>query len=205
MWTEDEIGEAVRVAGLWDDEEEARFIGDEIEAWQHNGGQLSESAVLVRAGFQTRALEERFIAMGLPYRVIGGPRFYERLEIRDAIAYLRLICQSDDDLAFERICNTPRRGIGDAALKTLHASARAAGTSLYQTAHNLIATDELAKRTRTALKAFLDLVDLWRCNLTELEPRGTGRAGCWTRVAILRCGKMTKIPTARGGWTISRS
>lgn len=171
LWTEDATGEQVQIAGLWDDEEEARFIGDEIETWQRDQGALSSVAVLVRAGFQTRPLEERFIAMGLPYRVIGGPRFYERLEIRDAIAYLRLITSPDDDLAFERICNTPRRGIGDAALKSIHASARSAKTSLYQAAHSLILTDDMAKRTRTSLKAFLDLIDLWRASLANAEPR----------------------------------
>ena len=121
LWTSDASGEPVRIAGLWDDEEEARFIGDsgKIEAWQRTGGRLVDVAVLVRAGFQTRPLEERFISIGLPYRVIGGPRFYERMEVRDAIAYLRLVASPDDDLAFERICNTPRRGIGEAALKTL--------------------------------------------------------------------------------------
>ena len=116
----------MRVAGLWDDQEEARFVADEIEAWQRQGGRLSQAAVLVRAGFQTRSFEERFIQLGMPYRVVGGPRFYERAEIRDAIAYLRVVCQPDDDLAFERIVNVPRRGIGDSTLRSLRAAARAA-------------------------------------------------------------------------------
>ena len=171
LWTEDELGELVRIAGLWDDEEEARFIGDEIEAWQRKGGILVETAVLVRAGFQTRAFEERFIQMGLPYRVVGGPRFYERMEIRDAVAYLRFIAQPDDDLALERIVNTPRRGIGEAALRALHAAARASGTSLHGAAHSLVATDELATRTRNAIVAFLGMVDQWRTAMGELEPR----------------------------------
>ena len=111
LWTEDEPGEKVQIASLWDDQEEARFVGEEIEAWQRDDGEgkdgkLAEVAVLVRAGFQTRSFEERFISLGLPYRVIGGPRFYERQEIRDAIAYLRVIAQPDDDLALERIINT---------------------------------------------------------------------------------------------------
>jgi len=179
LWTEDADGEPVRVAGLWDDDEEARFIGEEIEAWQRAGNALAQCAVLVRAGFQTRALEERFITMGLPYRVIGGPRFYERQEIRDAIAYLRLVAQPDDDLAFERICNLPRRGIGDAALKTLHRYARTDGAdaeavegmSLYRAAKQLCETDELATRTRNALQAFLDTVEIWRAAIGHAEPR----------------------------------
>ena len=106
--------------GVWDADEEARWVGDEIEALQRQGHNLADIAILVRAGFQTREFEERFITLGLPYRVIGGPRFYERQEIRDALAYLRLIHQPADDLAFERIINTPRRGIGNATLQILH-------------------------------------------------------------------------------------
>ena len=124
LYTTAEAGERVVVRTVWDAEEEARWIGEEIEALQRRKVELAGMAVLVRAGFQMRAFEERFIALGLPYRVVGGPRFYERMEIRDAIAYLRLIAQPDDDLAFERIFNTPRRGLGDAALRTLHQEAR---------------------------------------------------------------------------------
>jgi len=122
LWTDDALGEKVQIASLWDDQEEARFVGEEIEAYQRDagdgkGGKLAEVAVLVRAGFQTRSFEERFISLGLPYRVIGGPRFYERQEIRDAIAYLRVIAQPDDDLALERIINLPKRGLGEATLQ----------------------------------------------------------------------------------------
>ena len=126
LWTDAGRGrKGRRCARLWDAEEEARWVGDEIEALQRKGHALSEIAILVRAGFQTREFEERFIALALPYRVIGGPRFYERQEIRDALAYLRLVHQPADDLAFERIINTPRRGIGSATLQQLHAAARA--------------------------------------------------------------------------------
>src|SRR5204863_431046 len=107
---------------VWDSEEEARWVGDEIESLQRKGQALAETAILVRAGFQTREFEERFIQIGLPYRIIGGPRFYERQEIRDALAYLRLIHQPADDLAFERIVNVPRRGIGEANVMTLHSA-----------------------------------------------------------------------------------
>ncbi|MDX6751750.1 UvrD-helicase domain-containing protein [Geminicoccaceae bacterium 1502E] len=176
LWTEDEMGTPVRVAGLWDDQEEARWIGEEIEAWQREGEKLADVAVLVRAGFQTRAFEERFIQMGLPYRVIGGPRFYERQEIRDALAYLRLIAQPDDDLAFERIVNTPRRGIGEAALKVLHGAARSGETSLVQAGRALIATDDLATRTRSSLGRFLAMVDGWRGTMAESSPRELAEA-----------------------------
>jgi len=171
LWTEGAAGVPVQIAGLWDDQEEARYIGDEIEARQRQGAALGQMAVLVRAGFQTRAFEERFIQLGLPYRVVGGPRFYERAEIRDAIAYLRLIAQPADDLAFERIVNLPRRGIGDAALKTLHAAGRAAQIPLLQAAREMLATDELAARSRNALAGFIALIDGWRRAADELEPR----------------------------------
>ena len=171
LWTEGEAGEPVRIAGLWDEAEEARWIGQEIEALQRRGEPLASIAVLVRAGFQTRPIEERFIQMGLPYRVIGGPRFYERQEIRDAVAYLRLVASPDDDLAFERIVNLPRRGIGEAAMRTLHAAARRTGTSLVRAGRTLAATDELPARARGALDRFLAQLDRWRGLLAERSPR----------------------------------
>jgi DNA helicase-2/ATP-dependent DNA helicase PcrA len=171
LWTEGEKGEVVRVAGLWDDQEEARFVADEIEAWQRQGGRLTQAAVLVRAGFQTRAFEERFIQVGLPYRVVGGPRFYERAEIRDAIAYFRVVCQPDDDLALERIINLPRRGIGDTTVKSLRTAARAAEVSLLQAARALCQTDELPARARNALAELIATFDRWRADLREKSPR----------------------------------
>jgi len=171
LWTEGEAGEAVRIAGLWDDQEEARFVADEVEAWQRQGGKLSQAAVLVRAGFQTRSFEERFIQLGVPYRVIGGPRFYERAEVRDAIAYLRVVCQPDDDLALERIINLPRRGIGDSTLRSLRAAARGAEISLFQAARAMAATDELPTRARNSLLQLLADFDRWRADLRERPPR----------------------------------
>ena len=113
---------------MWDDEEEARTIGDDIEAMQKRSGQpLNEVAILVRASFQMRAFEDRFITMGLPYRVIGGPRFYERQEIKDAIAYLEVTANPANDLKFERIVNVPKRGLGDTSVKRVHELARARG------------------------------------------------------------------------------
>ena len=128
------MGEMPTVTGVWDSQEEARVVGDAIEAAQRKGVSLDDVAILVRASFQMREFEERFIAMGLPYRVIGGPRFYERAEIRDALAYMRCVAEPDDDLAFERIYNQPKRGLGEATLAILHAFGRRAGVSLMRAA-----------------------------------------------------------------------
>ena len=114
-------GEKVSITGAWDSEEEARMIGEEIEALQRKQHSLAEMAILVRISAQMREIEDRLVTLGVPYRVIGGPRFYERAEIRDALAYLRCVSQPADDLAFERIVNMPKRGLGDA---TLQAAAR---------------------------------------------------------------------------------
>ena len=171
LWTEGEQGEQVKIAGLWDDKEEATFVADEVEAWQRQGGKLSQAAVLIRAGFQTRAFEERFIQLGMPYRVIGGPRFYERAEIRDAIAYFRVVCQPDDDLALERIVNLPRRGIGDSTLRSVRAAARAGQASMFQTARTLCQTDELPARARNALAELIATFDRWRALPRDHGPR----------------------------------
>ena len=130
LFTDKPLGDRPKVAEGSDSQEEARLIGEEIEAAQHKGVSLDDIAILVRASFQMREFEERFIALGLPYKVIGGPRFYERAEIRDALAYLRCIAQPDDDLAFERIYNQPKRGLGEATLAILHEYGRRAGLSL---------------------------------------------------------------------------
>jgi len=161
LWTEESEGEPVKLRGLWDAEEEARAVGEEIEALQSKGRRLSHVAVLVRASFQMRAFEERFINLGLPYRVVGGPRFFEREEIRDAHAYLRLVRSADDDLAFERVVNKPRRGLGDKAVQTLHVAARSGGVSLMRAAQQLCRSDELTARTRKPLQAFTDDVARW--------------------------------------------
>jgi DNA helicase-2/ATP-dependent DNA helicase PcrA len=151
LWTEGDAGEKIRVAGVWDAEEEARNVSAEAEDLHRQGQNYSEMAVLVRASFQMREFEDRFISLGLPYRVIGGPRFYERAEIRDAIAYMRLIAQGDDDLAFERIVNKPKRGIGDASVASLHAFARAKQMPLLSAAREIAETDELPPKARKAL------------------------------------------------------
>ncbi len=171
LWTESTEGEKVGVQGIWDGEEEARFVGDEVEALQRKGVLLGRMAILVRAGFQTREFEERFITLGVPYRVVGGPRFYERQEIRDALAYLRVLHQPDDDLAFERIVNTPRRGIGDATVRAIHALARQQGVSMGEAAARLTETDELKPAARKAIGNLLRDFERWR-NLSAGMPHG---------------------------------
>ncbi len=161
----DAAGERVSVVALWDSDEEARMVGERIEALHRDGHVLAEIAVLVRAGFQTRAFEERLIVLGVPYRVVGGLRFYERAEIRDAIAYLRIVQQPADDLAFERIVNVPKRGVGDVALRGLHERARAAGVPLAAAAAEMVADGSLRGRVREQLAALLDGFARWRAML----------------------------------------
>ena len=165
LWTEDAAGEPIKLSGVWDGDAEARRVGEEIERLSRAGQRRSQMAVLVRAGFQTRAFEERFLTIGLPYRVIGGLRFYERQEIRDAIAYVRVLMQPDDDLAFERIVNLPKRGLGDTAMQAVHGLARARNTSLYRAAEALIETDELKPKPRQTFVDLLASFVRWRGQL----------------------------------------
>ena len=160
--TEDVDGEKVTVTGAWDSEEEARGIGEEIEQLQRAGQKLNEIAILVRASFQMREFEDRFVTLGLPYRVIGGPRFYERAEIRDALAYLRVINSPADDLAFERIVNVPKRGLGDATVQMLHDVARKRRIPLTEAARAVIETDELKPKARGSLRDVMTSFDRWR-------------------------------------------
>ena len=163
LWTESaEAGDKVRVQGVWDAEEEARNVASEAENLHRKGHAFANMAILVRAAFQMREFEERFLALGVPYRVIGGPRFYERAEIRDALAYLRVIAQADDDLAFERIINKPKRGLGDASIQALHNHARAANVPLFAAAAELAHTDELAPKARAALGSLTGAFERWQ-------------------------------------------
>ena len=169
LWSEQGDGEKIRLCGLWDGQAEARWVGEEIEQLQRKQVMLNEIAVLVRTGFQTREFEERFIKLGLSYKVIGGPRFYERMEIRDALAYLRVTMQQNDDLALERIINTPRRGIGNTTINTLYAHARAHGMSLYSTISDLTQTDELRPKMRETLMKLMDDFVRWRGALETMK------------------------------------
>ncbi|WP_230768901.1 ATP-dependent helicase [Sphingomonas sp. Leaf4] len=159
LWTECDVGEKVRVIGVWDGPEEARRVTDMIERERRN---LDGFAILVRAQHQTREFEDRFIATGMPYRIVGGFRFYERAEIRDALAYLRVVNQPADDLAFERIVNVPKRGLGDKAVQTVHRFARATGSSLMTAAARILDTDELTGAARKSLGRLVGDFARWR-------------------------------------------
>ena len=161
LYTSHGDGDEIQISGYWDGNEEARSLSSQIEFLIKENHDLNEIAVLVRAGFQTREFEERFMAIGLPYRVVGT-RFYERVEIRDALAYLRLIAQPADDLAFERIINTPKRGLGPTSLKTIFAHARAIDKPYLEAARDLVNSDELKPQARRQLGAFIASIDTWR-------------------------------------------
>ena len=168
LWTAAESGEKLRVVGVWDGPEEARRVGEEIERAVRSEGSLDDCAILVRAQHQTREFEDRFIAIGMPYRIVGGMRFYERMEIRDALAYLRLVNQPADDLAFERIVNVPKRGLGDKAVAKLHMLARASGLPLSHAAARILDSDELTPQARRSLGNFVADLARWRRMLGEL-------------------------------------
>ncbi|WP_299789948.1 UvrD-helicase domain-containing protein [uncultured Marivita sp.] len=166
LWTDAQEGEKVRLIGHWDGEEEARWIGEEVEAMQSGtrgmrAFSLDDMAILVRASHQMRAFEDRFLTIGLPYRVIGGPRFYERMEIRDAMAYFRLVVSPDDDLAFERVVNTPKRGLGDKAQQTIQTVARANGVSLVEGARLAVEQGLIKGKGGTELGQFVRDLDRW--------------------------------------------
>jgi DNA helicase-2/ATP-dependent DNA helicase PcrA len=171
LWTDCDAGDKVQVTGVWDGPEEARRVGETIEDAQRRGEQINEMAILVRAQFQTRELEERFIATGIPYKIVGGFRFYERAEIRDSLAYLRLVHQPQDDLAFERIVNLPKRGLGDTAMAKLHRLARAQATSLSAAAVAILDSDELTPQARRSLGRFVADIARWRDSARTL-PHG---------------------------------
>lgn len=166
LWTDREEGEKVRLIGHWDGEEEARWFGEEIESFQrgtrgHDRISPEHMAILVRASHQMRAFEDRFLTIGLPYRVIGGPRFYERMEIRDAMAYFRVAVSNDDGLAFERIVNTPKRGIGDKAQQTINLKARENGVSLLEGARIVVQEGGISAKARGSLKVLIEGFDRW--------------------------------------------
>jgi DNA helicase-2/ATP-dependent DNA helicase PcrA len=169
LHTDDAPGEKLTLRGVWDDEAEARAISDEIEELRRGQHSLNEMAILVRASFQMRAFEDRFVAMGLPYRVIGGPRFYERQEIKDAIAYLDVTHNPANDLKFERIVNVPKRGLGETALRTIHQYARAEGRSLYEGARVLCQTEELKPQARKPLSGLVACFERWRGLLATMR------------------------------------
>ena len=169
LWTKGEEGSTINIRNVYDGQEEARSISDEIESYQRKLIDINEIAILVRAGFQTRAFEERFLKIGLPYQVIGGLRFYERAEIRDAVAYLRLINSSDDQLAFERIINKPKRGIGGRTLQKIEFYSRSRKISFEIAVRKLIETDEFSSTIRTSMNRFIKNIDRWREQLKSIR------------------------------------
>jgi DNA helicase-2/ATP-dependent DNA helicase PcrA len=197
LWTDLNEGEKVVVRGVWDGPEEARVVGEEVEALQAKGHRLSEMAVLVRAGFQTREFEERLITLGIPYRVVGGLRFYERQEIRDAVAYFRVVAQPDDDLAFERIVNQPKRGLGAATLQTVHKVARAGRMSLVRAVRELVGTEDLKPKPRVTLSALTMDFDRWRALLDSL-PHAEVAATILEESGYVAMWKAERSPDAAG-------
>jgi DNA helicase-2/ATP-dependent DNA helicase PcrA len=190
-------GEKISVVGLWDSDEEARMIGERIERFRRDGHPLSEIAVLVRAGFQTRAFEERLIVLGVPYRVVGGLRFYERQEIRDAIAYMRAMSRPADDLAFERIVNVPRRGVGDSGLRAMHDLARAEGLPLSRAAARLVETGGIKGRARAALEELFRGLATWH-GMLEREGHVVTVATMLDESGYTEMWKQDKSPEAPG-------
>ena len=195
--TGDDQGVPIVVRGVWDGDEEARWVVDEIEVRQRAGDKLSQIAILVRAGFQMLALEERLIQTGVPYRVVGGPRFYERLEIRDAIAYLRLIQQPSDDLAFERIVNKPKRGIGDSTVQKIHVLARAQSIPLFEASACMAETDEFRAQTRTAFRGLIEDFARWRAMKDTARPSDIA-AAVLNESGYLEMWRADKSPEAPG-------
>ena len=169
LFTDGSEGNKVAVTGLWDDEEEARVIADDLEAARKQGHRLNEIAILVRASFQMRAFEDRFVTLGLPYRVIGGPRFYERQEIKDAIAYLEIVANPANDLKFERIVNVPKRGLGDTTVKRIHDLARASEMPMYHAARLMTELDDLGGKARKSLADLLAAFERWRAQIATMK------------------------------------
>ena len=197
LFTDGDAGEKPTLTGVWDSQEEARVIGEDIEQLHRKGHSLEEIAILVRASFQMREFEERFVEIGLPYRIIGGPRFYERMEIRDALAYLRCVAQPADDLAFERIVNTPKRGLGDATIQLLHEYGRRERVPLMQAARVLVETEELKPKPRGALRALLDDFERWRA-LIDVKPQHELAEMVLDESGYTEMWKQDKTPEAAG-------
>src|SRR5690606_20431451 len=170
LWTQRPGGEKVRVIGVWDAPEEARRVGEEVERLEREGAPLEQIAILVRAQYQTREFEDRFIQIGLNYRIVGGFRFYERAEIRDALAYLRVIAQPQDDLAFERIYNQPKRGLGAKTLEKMHQHARRQNIPLAAAALELADSDELPPRARATIGQLMAGFLRWRQMEEQVSP-----------------------------------
>lgn len=165
----DDIGEKVKLVSVWSAEDEAIFISDEIDRKLISKIDLDQISILVRASFQMREIEDRLILNSIPYRVIGGPKFYERQEIRDVIAYLQLLLNQNHDLKFERILNVPKRGLGETTIRMLNDASKIYNLSLFDVSKKLIQTDELKPQQRTQLSSFIAMIENWKQKLNELD------------------------------------
>lgn len=197
LWSAGEMGEKIHVRGLWDGDAEARFVAEQIETLRHQKKPMRQMAILVRAGFQMREFEERFIQMGIPYRVFGGPRFYERQEIRDALAYFRVVVQPADDLAFERIINVPKRGIGDATVELMHTEGRSKQMPLTSAVSSLLAHGAFKGKVGATLQNVMDDFARWRSLLTTTA-HGELAAQILDDSGYLRMWQADKSPEAQG-------
>ena len=198
LFTSDADGEKVTVTGVWDDEEEARGIGEDIERLKKSGEPLNSIAILVRASYQMRAFEDRFITLGLPYRVIGGPRFYERQEIKDAIAYLDVTLNPSNDLKFERIINVPKRGLGDTSVKRIHELARSRGMPLFDAAREIVETEELPAGRANRSPTWSPPSSAGAAASMRFGTR-TWPSRFWTSPATRPCGSRTSRPRRSHG------
>ena len=169
LWTAGEEGEPVKLYTAYNEQDEARFIIDQIQAWVDKGGMRNEVAILYRSNAQSRTFEERLLNVGMPYRVYGGLRFFERAEIKDALAYLRLCTRSDDDPSFERIVNTPTRGIGNKTVDTIREYARQNQISMWDASNQLIASSQLTSRAQSALATFVNLIQEIRNQIDDQD------------------------------------
>lgn len=197
LWSAADAGEKVSVRGVWDADSEARSIIDEVESLQNKKYSLSQMAILVRASFMMRTFEENFIKSGIPYRVIGGARFYERQEVRDALAYMRLIAQSADDLALERIINTPKRGIGDTSLQNLRGLARERGISLYEAIQQQLSIGGLRPKLHEALQNLVRDFERWR-ELARSVPHAQMAGSVLEESGYIAMWQAEKTPDAQG-------
>ena len=162
LWTDDVAGNKIQIININNNEEEAVYISDKIEEMQSSGASLESFAILVRASYQTRAFEDRFIKIGLPYKIIGGTKFYERLEIRDALAFLRVVSSDYDDLAFERIINVPRKGIGEKTIRNIEIFGRQKSLSLMLATRELVSNNYFTRKVKNTLTSFLNFIDKCR-------------------------------------------
>nr|MBL0711543.1 DNA helicase II [Colwellia sp.] len=159
LWTDDEAGEKISIYTAFNEIDEARFISGRIKQWRDEGGKLDEVAILYRSNAQSRLLEEALLQGQLPYRIYGGQRFFERQEIKDALAYMRLINNRDDDAAFERIINTPTRGIGNQTVALIRDAARSMQVTLWQACQQMLQAEQLKGRSAKTIKHFINLID----------------------------------------------